>query len=264
MGYPVMDPVAVMDMANKTHNHIVQVTGNPQGINHHYNKGFCPGNFSTNLINIYINTMQGPKKFLHPRPLPEYRPQSPIQTAEKYPRGIHLGSTREEALQALGPLRNVILNFTTEGGYGHAACLRIHNQQWYLLDSERPGPINLDSIPSEQGWQKVSGHTYILTEEQPPELELNRFDPHGTNYTDRYQTGTVPDTPPPLQKNNMEIQESPIQSPQAYPTIPPPQTEQNSPMGTPTKCTTTWWNPMADDPDSPPPHRRFPCPNPRN
>ncbi len=165
------------------------------------------------------------------------------------------------------PIQNVILNFTTEGGYGHAACLRIHNQQWYLLDSEKPGPINLDTTPSEQGWQKVSGHTYILNEELPSELELNRFDPYGTNYTERLQTGTVPDTPPSLHKSGMEIQESPIRSPQAYPKISPPQMEEspeNSPIGTPTKCTTTWWSPMADDPGSPPPHRRFPCPNQRN
>ncbi len=99
--------------------------------------------------------------YMHFKELPEYRPQSPQQTTEKYSRGIHLGSTKEEIMQALGETNNVILNFTTERGYGHAACLRTHNQQWYLLDSENSGPINLDKNPSELGWQKVAGHTYM-------------------------------------------------------------------------------------------------------
>jgi hypothetical protein len=225
LGYPAINPTDVMDMANQTHNLIIQVTGKNQGINHHYSRGFCPGNFSTNLINIYVNTKRGPKYFLHSRHLPEYKPKFPTQTTEKYPRGIHMGSTKEEILQALGTIHNVILNFTTEGGYGHAACLRTHNHQWYLLDSENPGPINLDTTPTEQGWQKISGHTYILTEELPSEIELNRFDPYGDNYTDPYQTGTVPDTPPPCKQkrwSSKQVQSNPQKNtPRSHPTNTP-------------------------------------------
>ena len=205
-----------MGMANKTHNHVVQVTGKIQGISHHYSRGLCPENFFRDLINNYINTMAGPKMYMHYKELPEYRPQFPQQTAEKYPRGIHLGSTTEEIMQALGETNNVILNFTTERGYGHAACLKMHNQQWYLQDSENSGPINLDKIPSELGWQKVAGHTYILTAERPNEQVMDRFNPHGTNYTNPHQTGTIPDTPPPKGNTGMEIQGSSISSPQRY------------------------------------------------
>jgi hypothetical protein len=134
---------------------------------------------------------------LHQHVLPEYTPKKPRQSAEKYPRGIHMGSTKEEILQALEGTQNVILNYTTTRGYGHSACLKIHNQQWYMLDSENQGPINLDTAPSEEGWEKVSGHTYILSETRPTDQQLDRFNPYGTNYTNPFQTGTVPDSPPP-------------------------------------------------------------------
>jgi hypothetical protein len=41
-GQRIINPTAVMEMANKIHNHIMQVTGKPQGINHHYSRGFLP------------------------------------------------------------------------------------------------------------------------------------------------------------------------------------------------------------------------------
>ncbi len=109
----------------------------------------------------------------------------------------------------MGNTQNVILNYTTSGGYGHSACLKIHNQQWYFLDSENPGPINLDITPSEEGWKKVPGHTYILSEARPTDQQLDRFIPHGTDYTNPFQKGTVLDSPPPPTRGTT-VQESPI------------------------------------------------------
>jgi hypothetical protein len=104
-----------MEMANKVHKNIITATGKAHGINHHFNRGASPGNFSTEIIHHYTHNKNDgrEKKYMISFVIPPYSPMIPTRTREKYPRGIHLGSTKEQILTGLGDHTNVILNFTT-------------------------------------------------------------------------------------------------------------------------------------------------------
>ena len=142
LGHRAIHPVKVLQLAEQTHNHIVQVTGRPVGIRGlQYCGGNSPGNFTTEMLNYYISTTHAPHKFITPLNILPCRPQ------DKYPRGIRAGSTKDQIMQGLQDHKGAILYFTTPNGYEHAACLKEHNQRWYLLDSENPLPINLDDPP---------------------------------------------------------------------------------------------------------------------
>ena len=80
-------------------------------------------------------------------------------------------------------------------GYGHAACLKKHGRHWYLLDSERGHPLNLDSTPPEEGWHQVSGHTYTLTSITPTR-QLARLDPTSDEWNQRIEIDWTAGSPP--------------------------------------------------------------------
>jgi hypothetical protein len=233
LGYRAIDPDMVMAMAEKIHLDITTATGREQGIRHHFNTGISPGNFSTEIINHFMRTTiydrpdyDGPKQYMTSTTTPAYVPAQPTHTREHYIRGIHSGSTKEQIISGLGEHTNVILNFTTSSGYGHAACLKKHLQQWYLLDSENPAPINLDK---EQKWHTVCGHTYILSNTLPLPLQLDRFNPHGEEYarlshyisvvspnvSQRNRQMNISPTASPDKQNHNSMQDSPIASPNA-------------------------------------------------
>ena len=55
LGYQAINPTEVMEMANKVHKNIITATGKAHGINHHFNRGASPGNFSTEIIHHYTH-----------------------------------------------------------------------------------------------------------------------------------------------------------------------------------------------------------------
>ena len=189
-GSKVYDPEAAMILAEHTHEHIISVHPTSNGIrNIHYNVDPTPGNFSTELINFYISQQAGPKKYLTSLPLRQYRAAFPSPQEEQYPRGIHKGSSKSQIIQILGTHTRVILHYT-KGTYGHAVCLKKYRRHWYMLDSENPGPINLDSTPLSQGWHQVQGHAYITTDEVPTR-QLARMDPHSNEWAMRGQQAVI-------------------------------------------------------------------------
>jgi hypothetical protein len=181
-----------MHTADELHNQLIITTNNPRGIlDVHYNKGNSPGNFSIPLINYYLLKQQQPAHpgYMTPLLLPTYSPTYPRSSPENYPRGIHLGSTKEQIMQLLQNHTAILLHYTTRNTRGHAVCLKKHENTWYLLDSEVGSPINLDTTPGKQEWQLLCGHTYTMTPTLPRDQGL--FDPTGPQWTNTPTTITL-------------------------------------------------------------------------
>ena len=139
VGYHLLKPEDIMKTADKIHNDLTSITGNPTGIlNIHYNKGSMPSNFSIPLLNYHLlhQGMPSPEGYLTSLRLPSYTAANPTTGPEQYPTGIHLGSTKNQITQLLGNHSAVLLHYTTTSRTGHAVCIKKYQDAWYLLDSE--------------------------------------------------------------------------------------------------------------------------------
>ena len=163
LGHRAIHPQAVLQLAEHTHNHITTVTGRPRGIlNIHYNTQPNPGNFSTDLVNYYLSTTQ--LGYLTKLTAQHYTAQHPTTTPEQYTNGIQAGSSKEQVLNCTQGHTAIILHYTTSSGYGHATCLKQHNQAWYHINSENREATHLNTP---QAWAAVQGNMYILTPNKP-------------------------------------------------------------------------------------------------
>ena len=145
------------------------------------------GNFSTPILNHYLHhhTTHG---YINPL-------TTPVQ-----PGGIHiaLGTTRAQFLHLLPTNTTRILLHGNSKGYGHATCIKLINNNWYLLDSEFRGPINLDN-GTDYTWEHLQGTCYHLTLDLPRDFHSHGFDsyhPIPTHLTIDL-TNTSPHPPPP-------------------------------------------------------------------
>ena len=211
LGNQAINPMEVMQFAEHMHMNIIQKTGNPIGLSNHYNTGTCPGNFSTPIINYYLHQNQAMHGFLHTVTSPSYTPtynrmhvaleavQEVANCYENTEHGIQRGSTKQQIMRRINGMHSFILHYTTfpqaGNAYGHAVCVKKHNGSWYLLDSEKHHPVNLDT--THHGWEHLYGHVYALTPSQP---NLTYFDPEGPQWRqENIDGGTIDmeeDTPP--------------------------------------------------------------------
>ena len=149
--------------------------------------------------------------FLHTVTSPPYTPtynrmhvalkmvQEVANCYENTEHGIQRGSTKQQIMRRINGMHSFILHYTTfpQAGiaYGHAVCVKKHNGTWYLLDSEKHHPVNLDT--THHGWEHLYGHVYALTPSQP---NLTYFDPEGPQWRqENIDGGTIDmeeDTPP--------------------------------------------------------------------
>ena len=169
IGGPVLSGPRILAFAENLHTQLVTATRNPAGIrDRHYNKN-NPGNFSVPLTNKFISQHHCGQAhgYLTAQAIPPYiaaHGPPPHQLRETYPRGIQLGSSREQICTALADKgwSRILLHYTTPMGYGHAVCLKQHHGEWFLINAEEPHPINLSKTPPTLGWHTVSGHIYTL------------------------------------------------------------------------------------------------------
>ena len=104
---------------------------------------------------------------------------------ENTEKGISGGSSRQQIIERIEsiPTRTgikndrILLHYTTYPGmYGHAVCVKKHQEIWYLIDSENSkGPIDLDT--ADKGWEMLYGHIYKLDEEAPGDFHADYFKP---------------------------------------------------------------------------------------
>ena len=156
------------------------------------------GNFSSMMVNYCIKQAQLDIGYLQasqrpsnngPTTYPDitenyHREIQAHQADENYDSGIEIGSSKNQVLRRVSPHTRIILHNTVLAQgytYGHAVCLKYHNQKWYLIDSEKPEPIDLDSIPEREGWGQVCGIIYTLTAHEPM-LGALCIDGLGTNH----------------------------------------------------------------------------------
>ena len=190
LGHRAIHPHAVLQLAEHTHNHITTVTGRPRGIRDiHYNTQPNPGNFSTDLVNYYLSTTQ--LGYLTKLTAQHYTAQHPTTTPEQYTNGIQAGSSKEQVLNCTQGHTAIILHYTTSSGYGHATCLKQHNQAWYHINSENREATHLNTP---QAWAAVQGNMYILTPNKPQHT-MNRFDPYSPAWDNTHMEITITDSP---------------------------------------------------------------------
>ena len=230
LGHRAIHPHAVQQLAEHTHNHITTVTGRPEGIrNIHYNTQPNPGNFSIELVNYYLSTTQ--LGYLTKLTTQHYTAQHPTTTPEQYTNGIQAGSSKDQVLSCTQGHTAIILHYTTSAGYGHATCLKQHNQAWYHINSENREATLLDTP---QTWATVQGHMYTLTP-NIPQRTIDRFNPHSSDWNNTHMEITIRDSPD-WDTTPMEIPDSPTPQGQqqhmeiTIPDSPTPQRQQRPPQ----------------------------------
>ena len=148
------------------------------------------GNYSNQLVNHILQETNLKVGYIHPISLARsplgphhlfrdklYQDLKDLNQEENYQTGIEAGSSKEIILTRIQPHTRVLLHHKVAPQmgqtYGHAVCLKQHNNKWYLIDSEKPGPICLEETPDEEGWGKVYGNLYYLADLPPLLKELD-------------------------------------------------------------------------------------------
>ena len=183
LGGKTIQTVDLMNTAQELNNAANKQGQNLEGI--HYNNN--TGNFSNYLVNYHLQQTQLDVGYVHPIILTgntqgtayphiterTHQRLALLNCEEDYSNGLEIGSSKEQILARVQPYMNVILHHKaihSEGfAYGHAVCLQHYQQKWYLIDSERKGPTDLDSLLEEEGWGLVYGKVFTL-QNRPPLL----------------------------------------------------------------------------------------------
>ena len=197
----MIDPQAVLNFCNT-----VSARLRNSAPHHTFYNTFDPtqGNFSAMALNIYLST-QCPHPFhVSHHDCDEYTPyatsmpptwSSPTAWHNRAAKawkhrshirdtGIHMGSTQEQILALLPPmttgfmLHNEIflsLNFANHK-YGHAICIKQHEDIWYMLDSELAHPVPL---LSDADWAMLYGQVRLIKSGPAPNnTTLNMMNDH--------------------------------------------------------------------------------------
>ena len=194
LGFRALDLYKVLEFSVKLNTHVRASTQQHWTLDGNYFHS-STGNYTVPLINFYLATKKSHLGYItgHQNSrtyIPHYTPAT-TETSENYSAGILLGSSREQVLQRIPPhCSRFMLHYNA--GYGHAKTLKLHNGEWWDLDSENmQGPKRLHS----SDWQHLQGHIYVLTH-TTLSFQAHPFQPELYYKPNNHTTTTDPDPEP--------------------------------------------------------------------